>query len=139
MTAEARLAVRHLGQGMGNMVHHATTLYSCRELTAESLGLTILQCCAVLSTVYPCRELTAESLELTILELTAESLELMKPAWPGVAALFPALMSMEVWGGLVGMFELNNLAMAVPSPVEDYFLLVRTPDASLGSGWLAPY
>uniref|UniRef100_A0A7S3VR10 SET domain-containing protein n=1 Tax=Dunaliella tertiolecta TaxID=3047 RepID=A0A7S3VR10_DUNTE len=57
-------------------------------------------------------------------ELTAESLELMKPAWPGVAALFPALMSMEVWGGLVGMFELNNLAMAVPSPVEDYFLLV---------------
>jgi len=38
--------------------------------------------------------------------------------------VFPALLSLEVWGGLVGMFEMNNLAMAVPSPVEDYFLLV---------------
>ncbi|KAF5838233.1 hypothetical protein DUNSADRAFT_3213 [Dunaliella salina] len=60
----------------------------------------------------------------SFVDLTAESLELMVPAWPGVATLFPALMSMEVWGGLVGMFELNNLAMAIPSPVEDYFLLV---------------
>lgn len=25
---------------------------------------------------------------------------------------------------VAGMFELNNLALAVPSPVEDYFLLV---------------
>lgn len=34
------------------------------------------------------------------------------------------LLSLEVWGGLVGMFELNNLALAVPSPVEDFFLAV---------------
>lgn len=59
-------------------------------------------------------------------DLTSESLALITPAWPGVAALFPALLSLDVWGGLIGMFELNNLAMAVPSPVEDYFLLVRT-------------
>lgn len=63
----------------------------------------------------------------------------MVPAWPGVATLFPALMSMEVWGGLVGMFELNNLAMAIPSPVEDYFLLVRTPGAPPQCGCFTPF
>jgi hypothetical protein len=31
---------------------------------------------------------------------------------------------MQLYGSVVGMFELNNLALAVPSPVEDYFLLV---------------
>jgi hypothetical protein len=30
----------------------------------------------------------------------------------------------QLYGSLVGMFELNNLGLSVPSPVEDYFLLV---------------
>ncbi|KAL6529546.1 Histone-lysine N-methyltransferase atxr2 [Orobanche gracilis] len=32
--------------------------------------------------------------------------------------------SLEVYGHIVGMFELNNLALVVASPVEDYFLYV---------------
>eukprot|EP00798_Chlamydomonas_sp_ICE-L_P030340 gene30340-35340_t len=33
-------------------------------------------------------------------------------------------MSAQVYGAVVGMFELNNLALTVPSPVEEYFLLI---------------
>ena len=34
--------------------------------------------------------------------------------WPGF----------EVFASIIGMFELNNLEIAVASPVEDYFLAV---------------
>ncbi|KAL6554066.1 hypothetical protein OROMI_019739 [Orobanche minor] len=32
--------------------------------------------------------------------------------------------SLEVYGHIIGMFELNNLALVVASPVEDYFLYI---------------
>ncbi|KAJ9521056.1 hypothetical protein QJQ45_022775 [Haematococcus lacustris] len=56
--------------------------------------------------------------------LAADSLQLLVAALPGVAAAFPSLLALDTWGALVGLFELNNLGLAVPSPVEDYFLLV---------------
>lgn len=38
---------------------------------------------------------------------------------------------MQVYGSIMGLFELNNLALAVPSPVEDYFLTVDAlPDGT---------
>ncbi|MEW5302786.1 MAG: hypothetical protein WDW36_005534 [Sanguina aurantia] len=37
---------------------------------------------------------------------------------------FSGLFSSEVYGSIVGMFELNNLTLTVPTPLEDYFLLV---------------
>ncbi|EOX99172.1 Histone-lysine N-methyltransferase ATXR2 isoform 3, partial [Theobroma cacao] len=34
------------------------------------------------------------------------------------------LFSLEIYGHIIGMFELNNLDLVVPSPVEDYFLYI---------------
>jgi hypothetical protein len=45
------------------------------------------------------------------------------PRWCMVADL-PSCGLLQVWGSIVGMFELNNLDLQVPSPVEDYFLLI---------------
>ncbi|KAL1197499.1 Histone-lysine N-methyltransferase ATXR2 [Cardamine amara subsp. amara] len=41
-----------------------------------------------------------------------------------------ALFSLEIYGNIIGMFELNNLDLVVASPVEDYFLYINDlPDA----------
>jgi hypothetical protein len=38
--------------------------------------------------------------------------------------------SLEIYGNIIGMFELNNLDLVVASPVEDYFLYIDDlPDA----------
>ncbi len=58
-------------------------------------------------------------------ELAEDSAALLRAALPGVRAAWPALLHADVWGSVVGMFELNNLGLAVPSPVEDFFLMVR--------------
>ncbi|KAF5194344.1 Histone-lysine n-methyltransferase atxr2, partial [Thalictrum thalictroides] len=34
------------------------------------------------------------------------------------------LFSLEIYGNIIGMFELNNLDLVVASPVEDYFLYI---------------
>lgn len=53
--------------------------------------------------------------------LAEESLELLTAALvsrlPGHCAAFPAALHPRVWGSLIGMFELNNLHLLVPSPV----------------------
>ena len=36
---------------------------------------------------------------------------------------YPGLFTIEVYARVIGMFELNNLEIAVASPVEDYFLV----------------
>jgi hypothetical protein len=55
-------------------------------------------------------------------ELAKDSLTLLKNAIGGEA--LPALFHERAWGSIIGMFELNNLALAVQSPVELFFLAV---------------
>ena len=52
------------------------------------------------------------------------SLELLRKAMPSAAKTYPPLFSEEVFGSIVGMFELNNLSLSIPTPIEDYFLLI---------------
>ncbi|XP_013699043.2 histone-lysine N-methyltransferase ATXR2-like [Brassica napus] len=63
-----------------------------------------------------------------IKDLACTSLELLK------TAIFDkeceALFSLDIYGNIIGMFELNNLDLVVASPVEDYFLYIDDlPDA----------
>lgn len=53
--------------------------------------------------------------------LACESLKLLQTALPCVPR---QLLAEEVWGSIIGMFELNNLAVQVQSPVELFFLAV---------------
>ncbi|KAK0590765.1 hypothetical protein LWI29_031385 [Acer saccharum] len=62
------------------------------------------------------------SFRMEIRELANTSLQLLK------AAIFDKecepLFSLEIYGHIIGMFELNNLDLIVASPVEDYFLYI---------------
>ncbi|ESR60738.1 Histone-lysine N-methyltransferase ATXR2 [Citrus sinensis] len=62
------------------------------------------------------------SFRMKIRELAFTSLQLLK------AAIFDSecepLFSLEIYGHIIGMFELNNLDLVVASPVEDYFLYI---------------
>lgn len=55
-----------------------------------------------------------------IKELSSHSLNLLKGAI--FQEEFAALFSLQVYGHIIGMFELNNLDLVVASPVEDYFI-----------------
>ncbi|KAK9284278.1 hypothetical protein L1049_023448 [Liquidambar formosana] len=59
---------------------------------------------------------------IQIRELAFTSLQFLK------AAIFDkeceSLFSLEIYGNIIGMFELNNLDLIVASPVEDYFLYI---------------
>ncbi|KAM5580701.1 histone-lysine N-methyltransferase ATXR2 [Rosa sericea] len=59
---------------------------------------------------------------MQIRELAFTSLQLLK------AAIFDeeckSIFSLEIYGHIIGMFELNNLDLVVASPVEDYFLYI---------------
>ncbi|XVF66967.1 hypothetical protein PTKIN_Ptkin10aG0082400 [Pterospermum kingtungense] len=57
-----------------------------------------------------------------IQELAFTSLQLLKEAifYKECEPLF----SLEIYGHIIGMFELNNLDLVVASPVEDYFLYI---------------
>ncbi|XP_012086380.1 histone-lysine N-methyltransferase ATXR2 isoform X2 [Jatropha curcas] len=59
---------------------------------------------------------------MEIRDLAYTSLQLLK------AAIFDLecepLFSLEIYGNIIGMFELNNLDLVVASPVEDYFLYI---------------
>ncbi|KAH6788954.1 histone-lysine N-methyltransferase ATXR2 [Perilla frutescens var. frutescens] len=59
---------------------------------------------------------------LQIKDLASESLQLLKEAIydKECAPLF----SLDIYGHIIGMFELNNLDLIVASPVEDYFLYI---------------
>ncbi|CAN6240994.1 unnamed protein product [Urochloa humidicola] len=61
-----------------------------------------------------------DSFRQQIRDLAFESLQLLKDAIfdPECAPLF----SLDVYGHIIGMFELNNLDLVVASPVEDYFI-----------------
>ncbi|CAL5403501.1 unnamed protein product [Camellia sinensis] len=76
--------------------------------------------CIALPDDVDCHEET--SFRMQIKELAFMSLQLLK------AAIFDKecepLFSLEIYGHIIGMFELNNLDLVVPSPVEDYFLYI---------------
>ncbi|KAG0566079.1 hypothetical protein KC19_7G037000 [Ceratodon purpureus] len=55
-------------------------------------------------------------------EIAAQSLNLLKSAI--YEDNYAPLLSLEVYGHIIGMFELNNLEIVVASPVEDYFLYI---------------
>ncbi|KAG2444943.1 hypothetical protein HXX76_001679 [Chlamydomonas incerta] len=55
--------------------------------------------------------------------LAADSLELLTAALHD-SRFGPDLLTLEVFGSVVGLFELNNLGLSVGSPVEDFFLAV---------------
>ncbi|KXZ55285.1 hypothetical protein GPECTOR_3g421 [Gonium pectorale] len=53
--------------------------------------------------------------------LASDSLELLAAALRD-PRFGPEVLQLEVYGSIVGMFELNNLGLGVSTPVEDYFL-----------------
>lgn len=57
-----------------------------------------------------------------IRELSAISLNLLKGAL--FQEEYAPLFSLQVYGHIIGMFELNNLDLVVASPVEDYFIFL---------------
>ncbi|KAJ0742727.1 putative [histone H3]-lysine(4) N-trimethyltransferase chromatin remodeling SET family [Helianthus annuus] len=62
------------------------------------------------------------SFRMQIKHLAFESLELLKAAILDEECL--PLFSLEIYGNIIGMYELNNLDLVVASPVEDYFLYI---------------
>ncbi|KAL8253525.1 hypothetical protein R6Q59_031746 [Mikania micrantha] len=63
-----------------------------------------------------------DSFRMQIKQLAFESLELLKAAILDEECL--PLFSLEIYGHIIGMFELNNLDLVVATPVEDYFLYI---------------
>ncbi|GAB2233828.1 hypothetical protein Droror1_Dr00003057 [Drosera rotundifolia] len=76
-------------------------------------------CVALPADVVQCDEV---AFRMQIKEMAWTSLQLLK------AAMFDEecapLFSLDIYGHLIGMFELNNLDVVVASPVEDYFLYI---------------
>jgi hypothetical protein len=54
--------------------------------------------------------------------LACDSLELLHDALP--TSVPRVLLTEEIWGSLIGMFEINNLDLCVPSPIERFFTAV---------------
>lgn len=77
------------------------------------------ECIALPDDVHSCDE---AAFRAQIKELAFTSLKLLKEAifCKGCEPLF----SLEIYGHIIGMFELNNLDLVVASPVEDYFLYI---------------
>lgn len=77
------------------------------------------ECIALPDDVDCCDE---AAFRMQIKELAFESLQLLK------TTIFDSecepLFSLEIYGHIIGMFELNNLDLVVASPVEDYFLYI---------------
>ncbi|KAG0487093.1 hypothetical protein HPP92_009188 [Vanilla planifolia] len=76
-------------------------------------------CIALPDDVDSCDEI---SFRMQIRDLAFASLQLLKEAIfdDECAPLF----SLEIYGHIIGMFELNNLDLVVASPVEDYFIYI---------------
>lgn len=76
-------------------------------------------CIALPDDVHSCDEL---SFRMDIRDMTFDSLQLLRDAIfdRECAPLF----SLEIYGNIIGMFELNNLNLVVASPVEDYFIYI---------------
>ncbi|KAJ0974832.1 hypothetical protein J5N97_016797 [Dioscorea zingiberensis] len=76
-------------------------------------------CIALPDDAAPCNE---GSFRMQIKDLAFTSLQLLKDAIFDNECAY--LFSLEVYGHIIGMFELNNLDLVVASPVEDYFIYI---------------
>ncbi|TYJ98309.1 histone-lysine N-methyltransferase ATXR2 isoform X2 [Cucumis melo var. makuwa] len=76
-------------------------------------------CIALPDDVEPSNEV---AFRMQIREMAFMSLQLLKEAIFDVGC--EPLFSLEIYGRIIGMFELNNLDLVVASPVEDYFLYI---------------
>ncbi|XP_061363098.1 histone-lysine N-methyltransferase ATXR2 isoform X2 [Gastrolobium bilobum] len=74
------------------------------------------ECIALPDDIDPSDEATFRK---QIKELAFESLQHLK-----TAIFDKELFSLEIYGHIIGMYELNNLDLVVASPVEDYFLYI---------------
>ncbi|CAD7700336.1 unnamed protein product [Ostreobium quekettii] len=72
-----------------------------------------------------------EAFRAELKELATDSLALLKSAIDD--GRFPALFTAEVYGSLIGMFEMNNLAIEVPSPLESYLEALDESPSTAGS------
>ena len=68
--------------------------------------------------------------------LAQESLELLRVAL--FDRRFPALFSLDVFGNIVGIFELNNLGLVVPSPLLQWLDLAQDSGEESAAGSSAP-
>ncbi|KAI3436369.1 hypothetical protein D9Q98_002422 [Chlorella vulgaris] len=56
-------------------------------------------------------------------QLASDSLGLLAAALPPrLVSRFPALITLPVWGSIIGMFELNNLSLFVANPLQRWLL-----------------
>ncbi|XP_011625872.1 histone-lysine N-methyltransferase ATXR2 isoform X3 [Amborella trichopoda] len=62
------------------------------------------------------------SFRMQMRELAFTSLQLLKDSI--FCEDYAPLFSLEIYGNIIGMFELNNLDVVVASPVEDYFIYI---------------
>lgn len=52
---------------------------------------------------------------------------------------YPELFADDVFSSVVAMFELNNLSISPPSPVEDYFLAVEDSNDEAAKAETKPF
>ncbi|PSC68405.1 SET domain-containing [Micractinium conductrix] len=64
-------------------------------------------------------------------QLAVDSLELLCDALPArLRCRYPSLLELPVWGSIIGMFELNNLSIFVPSPLHRWLAALEAlPDS----------
>ncbi|GJN01663.1 hypothetical protein PR202_ga18944 [Eleusine coracana subsp. coracana] len=103
-------------------VEHANGTNDIFLVAAKAITYTMLrwwECVALPEDVDSSEE---DSFRQQIRDVAFTSLQLLKDAIfdPECSPLF----SLDVYGHIIGMFELNNLDLVVASPVEDYFIYI---------------
>ncbi|KAJ1698168.1 hypothetical protein LUZ63_006680 [Rhynchospora breviuscula] len=91
------------------------------------------ECISLPDDVDPSEELQFRT---EIRDLASTSLELLKDAIFDIECA--PLFSLDAYGSIIGMFELNNLDLVVASPIEDYFIYIdELPDKEKEEALLA--
>ena len=65
-----------------------------------------------------------EAFRSQLKDLAASASNALRVALPALSHKYPDLFSNDVFSSVVAMFELNNLSISLPSPVEDFFLSI---------------
>ncbi|XP_052626369.1 histone-lysine N-methyltransferase ATXR2 isoform X1 [Lactuca sativa] len=107
----------HIAEVLGN--HNFSLLFKAWKPLSMGYKRRWWECIALPDDVDACDE---AAFRMQIRQLAFESLELLKEAIINEECL--PLFSLEIYGHIIGMFELNNLDLVVASPVEDYFLYI---------------
>jgi hypothetical protein len=72
-------------------------------------------------------------------ELATNGSSLLRKALPGLSLKYPALFSDDVFSSVIGLFELNNLSLSPPCPVEDFFLEIDGSNDEAAKASTKPY